>query len=422
MNLIVRPTENLEGSVKAPPSKSYTIRAVTAGLLARGVSVVKDPLFSADTKACINVSKKLGARIEKAASSLKISGIAGKPKTPKTVLDTLNSGTTIRIMTAVSGLCKGKVILTGDESIQKRPIEPLLEALRQLGVKASSKNGCPPVTIEGPITGGACNIRGDISSQFISGLLMALPCAMEDSVVNVTSELKSKPYVDLTLDILHKFGVKVKNHNYSRFMIPGNQTYKPTSYTVEGDYSSAAFLLAAAALTESKVTVSNLFEDSKQADKKFALILKEMGIDVHAGSDNVTVNGSGSLNAIDVDLSDSPDLLPITSVVCSLAEGKSRIFNVAHARLKECDRIRAMYTELRKMGASIVEKPDGLEITGGKLEGTLVNGWHDHRIVMSLAIAGLKAKGRTTITDKEYIDVTFPNFVELMAKIGAKIN
>ncbi|MBM3309754.1 MAG: 3-phosphoshikimate 1-carboxyvinyltransferase [Candidatus Altiarchaeales archaeon] len=422
MNITLAPSGRLSGRVKCPPSKSYTIRAVTAGLLAKGVSTIKDPLFSADTKACINVSKKFGARIEKSASSLKISGVAGKPKTPKTVLDTLNSGTTIRIMTAVSALCGNRVSLTGDESIQKRPIEPLLDSLRQLGVKASSRNGCPPVTVEGPLRGGVCSIRGDVSSQFISGLLMALPCVREDSVVNVKGELKSKPYVDLTLDILSKFGVEVENKNYSQFNIPGNQTYKSTLYTVEGDYSSAAFILAAAALTESKVTVSNLFKDSKQADKKFVSILKEMGVDIHADGDSVTVKGSGILSGIDVDLSDSPDLLPITSVVCSLAGGESKIYNVAHARLKECDRIKAMYTELRKMGASIVEKPDGLEITGRKLKGAFVNGWHDHRIVMSLAVAGLRAIGKTTITDKEFIDVTFPNFIEMMKKIGAKIN
>ena len=421
MNLTVTPTSKLSGTVKCPPSKSYTIRAVTAAMLSEGTSTIKDPLLSADTKACIMISKALGAEIKKQNGDLKIAGVVGIPQTPKAVLDSLNSGTTIRIMTAVSSLCTGRVSLTGDESIRRRPIEPLLEALRQLGVKTTSNNGYPPVSVQGPLKGGVCNIRGDVSSQFISALLMALPCARKNSQINVIGSLKSKPYVDLTLDILNRFKVIVRPENHLRFTISGDQTYKAATYTVEGDYSSAAFILAAAALTESKVAVSNLFKDSKQADKKFVSILKAMGVDVVVSENNVTVNGTGILNSIDIDLSDSPDLLPITSVVCSLAEGKSKIYNVAHARLKECDRIKAMHAELTKMGARIVEKPDGLEITGGKLKGAFVNGWHDHRIVMSLAIAALKAEGKTQITDKEYIDVTFPNFITLMKKIGARI-
>ncbi|MFH1125841.1 MAG: 3-phosphoshikimate 1-carboxyvinyltransferase [Candidatus Altiarchaeota archaeon] len=421
MKLFVMSSSELSGEVKAPPSKSYTIRAVTAALLADGVSIIKDPLYSEDTRACIMISKSLGAVIKKTDDSLRISGVVGLPKRPSVVLNALNSGTTIRIMTAVSSLCGESVTLTGDKSIQKRPIEPMLMALRQLGVNAVSKNGYPPVTVEGPLVGGMCTMRGDISSQFVSALLMALPCAKRNSEINIIGELRSKPYVDMTLDVMGRFKVVVKPENHVRYIIQGDQTYRATTYTVEGDYSSAAFLLGAAALTDSSVTVKNLFRTSKQADKMFISMLKQMGVKVYVGENYTTVQGNGRLKGIDVDLSDSPDLLPITAVLGAFAEGRTRIYNVAHARLKECDRIKAMYTELRKMGASITENPDGLDIQGGQLNGALLEGWKDHRIVMALAIAGLKAEGKTEITDRESIDVTFPNFISLMKTLGANM-
>jgi len=421
MNLSVIPTEKLAGEVKAPPSKSYTIRAITAAMLAEGDSLILDPLYSKDTKACIQVSEKLGARVERVDGSLNISGVVGQPKCSVKVLDTLNSGTTIRLMTAVASLCRERVILTGDESIQKRPIEPLLEALRQLGVKCASTNGCPPLWVQGPLKGGVCAISGGVSSQFISALLMALPCAEDNSDVTITGQLKSRPYIDLTLDMLERFRIKVIPKNHTQFIIQGDQTYKATTYTVEGDYSSGAFLMAAAALTDSKVTVHNLFRNSKQADKKILSILQLMGAHVDVKGEYVTVSGTGFLRGINVDLNDSPDLLPVMAVLGALASGKTRIFNVAHARLKECDRIKAMHTELSKMGAQVVEHPDGLEITGGRLKAARVNGWRDHRIVMALAVAGLKAGGTTEITDREYVGVTFPGFARTMRTLGARM-
>jgi 3-phosphoshikimate 1-carboxyvinyltransferase len=421
MNIKVTPAEKLAGEVRAPSSKSYTIRAITAAMLAEGTSLIRDPLFSEDTKACIHVSETLGARIERADDGLSISGVVGFPQCGGRVLNTLNSGTTIRLMTAIASLCHEKVILTGDESIQKRPIEPLLAALRQLHVKCASTNGCPPLWVQGPLHGGSCEIPGDISSQFISALLMALPCAKENSDVTIIGRIKSRPYIDMTLEILERFRIQITPKTASNLFIPGDQVYKATTYQVEGDYSSGAFILAAAALTNSKITVSNLFRSSKQADKKFLSILKLMGANVDAREEQVIVSGTGPLSGVDVDLSDSPDLLPILAVAGALARGKTRIYNVAHARLKECDRIKAMYTELSKMGASIVEKPDGLEITGGRLKGAQVDGWKDHRIVMALAIAGLKADGMTEITGREYVGVTFPGFVRTMRMLGANM-
>ena len=419
-DLVVSPTEKLKGTVKAPPSKSYTIRAVIAGLLSDGVSKIRDPLYSLDTNAAINVSKEHGAKIAKKKWGLEVKGTGGKVRTPKKVLDTLNSGTTIRIATGVASLDSQPITLTGDASIRKRPIGELLDALRQLGVESSSKNGFPPHTVKGPLQGGLCRIRGDISSQFISSLIMSAPYAWEDTVIEITTPLRSRPYVDLTLSVLGRFGVRVVNGGYQRFSIPSGQVYAAADYTVEGDYSSAAFLLAAAAVTESDVTVKNLFSDSKQADKKIVEILQAMGADIDVGVDYVRVQGGGKLSGVKADLSDSPDLLPICAVLGALASGETVLHNVEHARLKECDRIHAMAVELKKMGARIEERRDGLVIRDGGLSGgATIDSWDDHRIVMSMAVAALRAGAATTIKDKEVAAVTFPNFEEVMRTLGA---
>ncbi|MFH0861045.1 MAG: 3-phosphoshikimate 1-carboxyvinyltransferase [Candidatus Altiarchaeota archaeon] len=423
MRLTVNPVSKLKGIVKAPPSKSYTIRAVIAASLASGSSTIRDPLYSDDTRACIEACRLIGATIAE-GNALIVRGCGGRIEKPGKTIDTMNSGTSIRLLTAVAALSSERITLTGDSSIQKRPIGPLLDALKQMGVKTESKNGFPPATVQGPIRGGTCRIRGDISSQFISALLMACPLAEKDTVIELTSPLKSRPYVDLTLDILERFNVRVENEDYRRFIIAGGQEYKETEYTVEGDYSSAAFLLAAAALTESDVTVNNLFKASRQADKKIVNVLDEMGADLEVKSESVRVKGNGKLHGITVDLSDSPDLVPILAAVGALAEGRTVLKNVEHARYKECDRIHAMTVELKKMGSDIEERKDGLVIKGRPLKAPkdALDGWHDHRIVMALAVAGLKAEGETRIGDAEYVSVTFPNFVELMRKLGAHMS
>jgi len=422
MHLTVQRTDSLEGSVKAPASKSYTIRAVLSALLADGTSRIKDPLFSLDTKAAMDVCGKLGGKIEKFDEGIMVEGVAGKIKNPNSILDTLNSGTTIRISTAIASLAKGTITLTGDESICRRPIQPLANALIQLGVKVKTANGNPPVEVQGPLQGGVCNIRGDISSQFISGLLMASPYALKDTTINITTELKSKPYVDLTINMLKLFKIKAENKKYSAFLVPSSQVYSTAEYTVEGDYSSAAFILAAAALTDSEVAVTNLFKDSLQADKKIIEILKDMGAKVDVKRESVTVRGDGTLKGIKVDLSDSPDLLPIVSVLGACADGETIIYNTEHARLKECDRIKAMHSELKKMKADVVETQDGLVIKGGKLSGAIIDSWNDHRIVMAAVVAGIRAEGETKIKDSEVAAVTFPGFTQIMKKLGANVN
>ncbi len=421
MDYLVKPTTKIDGRVNAPASKSYTIRSVISGMLSEGENIIHHPLYSADTNACIHACRELGAIITEEEDHMYITGNSGQINNPGKVLDLMNSGTSIRLLTAIASLSKSKISLTGDDSIKSRPIEPLLDALSHLGVDTTSTSGYPPHTVKGPFKGGECGIAGDVSSQFISAILMAAPYGLQDTVVEVTTSLKSRPYIDLTLDILSCFGVEVKNKDYRKFHVACGQVYKPTEYVVEGDYSSAAFILSASALMESKLVVSNLFKNSLQADKKIIDILVEMGAEINVLGDLVEVCGGGSLTGITVDLSDAPDLVPIVSVLGCFAEGTTRIVNASHARLKECDRIKAMASELGKMGASIDERDDGLTIRGGDLSGGIVDGWHDHRIIMSLAVAGLSASGTTKITGADFVDVTFPNFKPLMTSIGADI-
>ncbi len=422
MNLTIKPTGSLGGTVEAPPSKSYTHRAIIVSSLADGTSIIKNPLLSADTLASIDACRMLGADID-VNDVLTVRGISGKLKAPRRIIDVQNSGTSIRIMTAIVSLCDDRVELTGDESIQKRPMKPLLDALEELGVKTTSRNGNPPVSVHGPMNGGKCSISGDVSSQFISGLLIACPLASKDIEIEIIGELKSRPYVELTLDTLKDFNVEIRHENFRRFYLKGNQRYKARTYRVEGDYSSASFILCAAALTDSAVTIKNLSINSKQGDMKIIKILRDMGAKIEMGSDQMSIQGNGNLSGIDIDLSQTPDLLPIVSVIGALAKDKTIISGVEHARYKECDRIHAMTTQLRKMNAVIKERRDGMEIEGvERLKGARVHGWHDHRVVMALAVAGLRADGNVSVDTAESVPVSFPTFVEVMKKLGAEIS
>ncbi len=422
MELAVSESSGLEGEVSAPPSKSYTHRAIMLAGLGRGKCEVKEPLLSADPLSTIEAVRAAGAGISVKKRAITVKGTSGRVEAPSLV-DVGNSGTTIRMMASVFSLCGGSVKLTGDRSVRKRPMGPLLEALRGLGVTVSSNGGKPPVTVKGPMRGGSVAIRGDVSSQYISGLLLACPLRGKSTRIDVTTPLKSRPYLDMTLDIIDDFGGRINNRGYESFEIPGGQFYSKGEYSVEGDYSGAAFILGASALTDSGVTVRNLPEDSKQGDRYFLDVLKMMGAKVETRGDSVTVIGGKSLRGADVDLSQTPDLLPITAVVCALAKGRSTICNVQHARLKESDRISAMAQGLNKMGAKVEERQDGLVIEGSsKLKGARVDGFDDHRIVMALAVAGLRAKGETRIKGAESVEISYPGFVKDLKSLGAGIS
>ena len=428
--IIVEKTDKIKGNINAPPSKSYTHRAVICASLSDGISEIKNPLNSADCLSSVHGARMLGSYINtEDENKWIVEGNSNSPKTPDNIIDIGNSGTTLRILTGISSqIPKGYAVLTGDESIRKRPMQPLLDALKQLGIEAfsSKMDGTAPIIVKsGEIKNNIVKIRGDMSSQFITSLMMTLPYAKDDSKIILTTPLKSAPYLDITIDVLSKFGITVKpleEENEKGFFIEGNQKYKSCNYTVEGDYSSASYLVAAGVLLNSEITINNLFKDSKQGDKEIINIVKEMGADIEVKNDKVIINGAHKLKGIDVDVKNIPDLVPTIAVLGCFAEGKTTIYNGEHVRLKECDRLNACAKELTKMGAKITEKPDGLVIEGvGKLKGAELETYHDHRLVMAFTIAGMMAEGKTIIKGEDAVKISFPNFVEVMKSIGANI-
>lgn len=413
----------ISGELFAPTSKSYTHRAIAIGALSNEC-VVKKPLLSADTLATVAACEKLGANIEETKGDLHIIGMKGKPGVPDDIIDVKNSGTTLRLMTAISSLANGATVLTGDHSIRGRPNQPLLDVLNKMNVEVFStrNNGCAPIVVRGGLKGSAVEIDGSMSSQFVSALLMACPLAAEDTILSIKGEMKSRPYVDITIEMLAEAGVRilVDETNGIKFIIPANQKYDLKEYIVPGDFSSASYLLASAAMLGSCIIVRNLFP-SKQGDSEIINVLKKMGADVQWDTEAgvVTVIGK-TLKGITFDAGATPDLVPTVAVLAAVADGVTVIGNAKHVRYKETDRLHAMAVELSKMGILVKEEPDSLTITGGKLTGADVHGWHDHRIVMSLTLAGMVA-GNTTIDTAESVSISYPNFFEDMKSIGAKI-
>ncbi len=422
--LKVKPSK-LAGEVKAPPSKSYTHRAFMVALLARGESKVINPLLSFDTEATIEAARTLGAEISQEGDVWRVLGTAGELKPRADIIDARNSGTTIRLMSAVAALSPKLVSLTGDESVRARPIGPLIEALAKLGAKARCEgpHGRPPVVVGGGLNGGEVEITGAISSQFISALLLASPYAKEDVKINVTEELRSKPYVEITLELLNGARARIKrSHDLMEFKIPGGQVFKAIDLDVPGDFSSASFMLAAAALTGGTVRVSNLDVQSAQGDKRIIEFLREFGADTKVKDKTVEVSSDGALSGIEADCGNNPDLVPALAVLGSVAEGRTRLLNIPHLRLKETDRIHALASELRKLGAEVEERTDELRIRGVKrLKGAKLTSYGDHRMAMAFAVASLVALGETIIDGAESISVSYPSFVEDIRKLGGKV-
>jgi 3-phosphoshikimate 1-carboxyvinyltransferase len=423
-SLKVKPSK-LAGEVVAPPSKSYTHRAFAVGLLAKGESRITDPLIGLDTKATIDAAEILGAKISQVREAWVVQGTGGNLKPKTDLIDAKNSGTTIRIMSAIAALSRKPIRLTGDESIRKRPMGPLIEALVKLGAKGKCEgpNGRPPVVVGGGLTGGDVEITGAVSSQFISALLIACPYARDDVTLSVAEEPRSKPYIEVTLEVLESAGAKVKrNKSLTDFKIDGKQVFRPLELKIPGDFSSAAFVLGAAALTGSTVAVSNLNVRGAQGDKRIVELLREFGADVKVRGEAVEVAGAGGLTGIEADCGDNPDLVPILSVLGSVADGRTRLTNIPHLRFKETDRLRALATELRKLGADVEELPDEIRLRGVKqLKGAKLQSYGDHRMAMALGVAGLIARGETVVDGAESIPVSYPGFVEDMRKLGAQL-
>ncbi len=397
--------------VEAPPSKSYTQRALVVASLASGKSIIKNPLFSDDTSYMISALSHFGVRIERKKDCLFVHGSNGKLSHAKKKIFVGNAGTAMRFIATLASLAEGATVITGDKRMQQRPIQDLLDALKQLGVRSESSNGFPPVKIfGGSFIGGAARLKGITSSQYLSSILMCAPYAKKDVKIEIAGNLASKPYVDITLDVMKKFGACVKNFNYKKFAVKNGKKYSPRSYRVEGDASSASYFLAAAAVTKGKVRVNNINPGSKQGDIKFAGILKNMGCSVRQGKDFIEVQGH-SLKSIDVDMNKMPDIVPTLAVVSLFAGSTTTIRNVQNLRIKETDRIKALAFELRKIGANVEETDDGLKIRRRRLQKAVIETYNDHRMAMSFAIAGLAISG-IRIKNPNCVAKSFPDFWE----------
>src|SRR3990170_3378571 len=394
MKLTIQRSE-IKGTVNAPPSKSYTHRAIAIAALSKSARV-HFPLVSEDTKATMRASEAFGAYIESKKDALVIKGFDGKPKTPDNVIDVANSGTTLRIMTAVASLAEGATVLRGDASIRSRPNTPLLNALNDLGAETFStrNNGMAPIVVRGKMRGGRVYIDGSISSQFISALLIACPFARNETKVMIKGELKSRPYVNITIEMLKNSGAKIISDGPGTFIIPPEQEYNMRSYNIPGDFSSASYMMAAGALC-GDVTIRNLYP-TEQGDSVLIDVLGQMGAQISWDKKKGEVKVSKSnLTNITIDVGKTPDLVPTLAVLGAASEGTMTIENAEHVRYKETDRLHAMTVELKKMGVDIKEEKDRLIIKGGAIRGAEVHGWDDHRIVMALVVAGMVA-GKTS--------------------------
>ncbi len=428
MHVTITPSR-VAGPAQAPPSKSYTHRAILAAGYAESATVY-DALWSADTKATAGAVDLYGGSVTRADDgTLEVGGFAGAPETPNDVINCENSGTTMRLVTGTAGLVDGTTVLTGDGSLRSRPQGPLLEALTDLGATAFSTrgNGQAPLVVTGPITGSDVSVPGDVSSQYITALLMAGAVSEDGLELELETELKSAPYVDITLEVLAEYGVDAEKTE-AGFSVEGGQQYTPDggTYHVPGDFSSISYLVSAGAVAaEDGQTVRvEGAQPSAQGDTAILEILEAMGATVDWDRDAGVVEvGRADLEGTTVSVEDTPDLLPTIATLGAVAEGDTHITNAEHVRFKETDRVSAMAEELGKMGVETTEKRESLTIHGSEssLEGAAVDGRGDHRIVMSLAVAGLVAEGETTIAGGEHVDVSFPNFFETLEGIGVGV-
>ncbi|PSP93776.1 3-phosphoshikimate 1-carboxyvinyltransferase [Halobacteriales archaeon QS_4_62_28] len=423
-------TSTVSGRAQVPPSKSYTHRAILAAGYADG-AVVHDPLVSADTKATMRAVTAYGGSVGRRDNGdvLDISGFGGRPDTPDDVIDCANSGTTMRLVTATAALQDGLTVLTGDDSLRSRPQGPLLRAIGDdLGGRAKSTraNGQAPLVVGGGIEGGEVSIPGDVSSQYITALLMAGAVTEQGIEIHLETELKSAPYVDITLEVLEDFGVDAEA-TPDGFAVAGGQSYDPAGgeYDVPGDFSSLSYLLAAGALaSDDGLTITSAYP-SAQGDTAIVDIVREMGATVDWDRENGEISVSRApLSGIEVSVADTPDLLPTIATLGAVADGTTGIVDCEHVRYKETDRVSAMAESLTKMGASVEEQQDMLTIHGSEstLKGAVVDGRADHRIVMALSLAGLVAEGTTTVEGIEHVDVSFPDFFDVLESIGGAVS
>lgn len=429
MDAIIHNTKQLGGKLTIPSSKSHSVRALFFSLLAKGESQISNLLDSDDTTDALRTIKQLGAKItilkKKPHLNIKISS-AGPLFNLKENVYTGDSGITTAFALPIIGLSRSNAttILDCGEQMRKRPLRPLLKALNDLKMEAKDmlKNGSCPISLSGRLDGGTTELDG-LNSQYTSSLLIALPCVRLDSKV-IVKNLYERPYVKMTLSWLDELKIKYRHIAKKKsdiFLIKGGQSYKTFDKTITGDFSSASCLIAAAVVIAGKVTIDNLNIKDTQADKALIKIIKKMGGKISYKNKQLMINGGGVLCGNKIDCSDFPDLLPALTLLGTQTSGKTRLYNVPQAKIKESDRIGTLAKEFRKLGAKIIKQKDGLTIYKSRLTGTTVNSHGDHRIAMALTVAGMVAEGSTKIKRAECVKKTYPNFYSDLKKIGANI-
>ena len=421
----VIPTPGIAPQHAVPGSKSYTNRALTIAAVADGATLLRGALISDDTRVARAALERLGINVAYDDGAFSVHGRGGRFSDPGAPLFLGNSGTATRFLTAMMTLAGFPNTITGNERMQERPIADLLAALGQLGAEVSSVrgNGCPPVRIGATrLQGGRATVSGAISSQFLSALLMAAPYAREDVVLEVQDTLVSVPYVDLTLDIMARFGVEVEHDDYRLFRIPGRQVYAARDYVIEGDASSASYFWGLAALLGQGMCVTNVPPDSVQGDTRFLQVLARMGCTV-SRRQGWHVAGPPQLQALgDVDLNALPDAAMTVAVLAAFCRGETRLCNIANLRVKETDRLRALATELRKIGAAVTELPDGLHVNGdpAALHGADIDTYDDHRMAMCFGMAGARLPG-IRIREPDCVAKTYPSFWDDLRRVGIPV-
>jgi 3-phosphoshikimate 1-carboxyvinyltransferase len=412
---------SLKGEVRIPGSKSHTIRAVAIASLAAGESIIRGQLDSNDTRAAVAAYRALGADIEVQSEAWVIKGTGGDLHAPDNVIDVRNSGVTLRTSMASCALLReGAAVLTGDEQIRRRPAGPLAASLNDLGasVRSTRGTGTAPFVVEGRLRGGETSIEA-VTSQYLSALLVNCPLGDGDTTIRVPL-LNEAPYVEMTLDWLRQHGIEFEQDGLSEFRIPGAQQYGPVNRAIPADFSSATFFLGAGALGENDVALRGLDMDDTQGDKAVVSFVQQMGARVSVEEDAIRVQ-PGELVGCELDLNATPDALPMLAVLGCFARGTTRLVNVPQARVKESDRISVMAAELSKLGGQVEELEDGIVVRGSRLRGAEVGGHGDHRVVMALAVAGCAIPGTTTIREAEAAAVTYPEFADDMASLGADL-
>lgn len=423
-DLKINPSK-LKGEVKIPPSKSMAHRAIICAALSDGLCIIENIDYSDDIIATIDAMNSLGAKIVKHKDHIKVIGVYGSDeKAQETrVIDCNESGSTLRFLIPIALVFEGVTRFIGRGNLGKRPLDTYYNIFDEQNIEYQYKEGELDLLISGMLKSGEFKVRGDISSQFITGLLFALPLIDGDSKIVITTEFESKGYIDLTLSAMKDFGIEIINNDYKEFIIKGNQSYIARDYRVEGDYSQGAFFLVADAL-KSDVNILDLKEDSLQGDREVIDVLERMGMKIERDNNSISGMIDGQLKSTVIDGSQCPDIIPILALAASLSDGKTEIINAERLRIKECDRLSAVTSELNKLGAKIEEKQDGLVIEGVKSFKGNVEVWShkDHRIAMTLAIASTMCDEEIILKDYECVSKSYPNFFDDFKQLGGTFN